>query len=77
VPYLDAVTEAPISRRSRGVPSEILVGIDEGLKQSSAADLHALQTVPKDRVGRFLGSLGRERTRELRAAVLFALDLDD
>jgi mRNA interferase MazF len=77
IPYLNAVTVAPVSRTVRGVPTEVVVGVDEGLKVTSAANLHALQTVPKDRVGRFLGSLARSRRGELRAALLFALALDD
>ena len=74
--YLNAVTVAPITRTLRGAPTEIRVGVDEGLKEESAANLDALQTVPKQRVGRYLGSLARQRRVELRTALLFALDLD-
>jgi mRNA interferase MazF len=77
IAYLNAVTVAPISRTIRGVPTEVVLGVDEGLRTESSANLHALQTVPKDRVGRFLGSLGRGRRREVREALLFALDLDE
>jgi mRNA interferase MazF len=75
--YLNAITVAPITRTIRGAPSEILVGTDEGLKQESAVNFDALQTLPKQRIGRYLGSLARHRRRELRSALLFALDLDE
>ena len=75
--YLNAVTVAPITRTIRGAPTEIRVGPEEGLKQDSAVNLDALQTVPKKFIGRYLGSLGRHRRGDLRSALLFALDLDE
>ncbi len=77
IEYLNAVTIATITRSLRGAPTEIRLGVDEGLKEESAANLDALQTVPKQRIGRYLGSLSRQRKAELRAALLFALDLDE
>lgn len=68
---------APITRTIRGVPSEVVLGIEEGLKETSAANFHALQTVAKDRIGRCVGSISVTRTRELREALLFALNLDE
>ena len=47
IPVLNSVTVAPLTRTIRGVPSEVLVGIESGLKSSSAINLHHVVTVPK------------------------------
>jgi mRNA interferase MazF len=71
------VTVAPITRTIRGIPTEVPLGIVEGLKQASVANLDAIQTVAAERLGRFVGSLSRQRRPEIRRALLFAYDLDD
>ncbi len=75
--YLNAVTVAPISRSVRGVPSEVPLGEEDGLKQPSAASCHALQTVPKTKLGRWLGAVPVSRKAEVRRALLFSLELDE
>ena len=76
IPFLNAVTVAPITRTVRGIPTEIVLGLEEGLKTTSAANLDAVQTVSKQRIGRYLGAVAGQRRTELRTALLFALDLD-
>jgi mRNA interferase MazF len=76
LPYLSAVTVAPVTRTIRGIPTEIVLGEESGLKVTSAANFDNLQTVPKERLGRYLGALPRTRWREVREAVLFALSLE-
>ena len=39
IPFVSAVMVAPITSAIRGAPSEVLVGIDEGLKRDSAVNL--------------------------------------
>jgi mRNA interferase MazF len=77
IPFLHAVTVAPVTRTVRGIPTEIVLGVEEGLKTRCVANLDSLQTVSKKRVGRCLGSLAKGRKDELRAALLFALGLED
>jgi mRNA interferase MazF len=76
LPYLNAVTVAPITRTIRGVPTEIPLGVAEGLKTASVASLDAIQTVHASRLGRYLGTIDPRRRKEIRFAVLFALGLD-
>ena len=76
IPYLTGITVAPITRTIRGIPTEIPLGVDAGLKTESVANLDCVQTVHKDRIGRYLGALPVERRAEVRAALLFALGLD-
>jgi mRNA interferase MazF len=76
LPYLSAVTVAPITRTIRGIPTEVVLGDESGLKTRSAANFDNLQTVSKERLGRYLGALPRTRWGEVREAVLFALALE-
>lgn len=76
IPYLHTVTVAPITRTIRGVPSEVLIGPDEGLKEPSAVNLHHVVTIPKSELRRFIGSLSPAKMEEIRGAMLFALGFD-
>jgi mRNA interferase MazF len=73
MPYLSRVTVAPITSTIRGVPSEVVVGPDDGLKAPSAVNLHNLLTVAKENIGRRVAQLGQERMREVCRALGFAL----
>ncbi|UCF69545.1 MAG: type II toxin-antitoxin system PemK/MazF family toxin, partial [Acidobacteriota bacterium] len=61
IPLLATVMVAPITSTIRGAPSEVVVGIDEGLKKESAVNLDHVQTVDKTRLKKFVGTLGREK----------------
>lgn len=71
--YLSRVTVAPITSTIRGVPSEVVLGTDDGMKQPCAVNLHNLVTVAKDGLGRRLARLESERMREVCVALAFAL----
>jgi mRNA interferase MazF len=73
IPYLSRITVAPITSSIRGVPSELAVGPEDGLKQPCAVNLHNVLTVSKTDVGRRVGQLGDERMREVCRALGFAL----
>lgn len=77
LPHLSTVTVVPVSRTIRGIPTEVRLGMAEGLKTDSVANFDSLQTVARNRVGRLLGSIGTHRKREIRDALLFALELDE
>ncbi len=71
--YLSRVTVAPITTTIRGVPSEVALGPEDGLKQPCAANLHNVVTVAKEDLGRRLAQIGRHRMREVCIALAFAL----
>ena len=73
---LNAVMVAPITSTIRGNRTEVTLGVAEGLKGPSVAKLDGIQTIDKQRLGRFLGSVPASRVAELRRAVLFAMQLD-
>ncbi len=77
ISYLSRVTVAPITSAIRGVPSEVLVGPDDGLKQPSAVNLHNLVTVQKDVVGRRVAQLSDARLHEVCRAIGFALGCEE
>jgi mRNA interferase MazF len=71
--YLSRVSVAPLTSTIRDVPSEVVVGIDDGLKHPSAVNLHNIVTVDKSRIGRRVGALTEERMRAVCGALGFAL----
>lgn len=71
--YLSTVTVAPITSTIRGVPSEVAIGVEDGMKQSCAINLHNVLTVPQGRLGRRLAALDPRRMEEVCAALAFAL----
>jgi mRNA interferase MazF len=75
--YLAYVTVAPISSTIRGVPSEVVLGEEDGMRQPCAVNLHNLVTVSKKRVGRRLAHLSPERMREVCRAIAFALGCEE
>jgi mRNA interferase MazF len=73
ISYLSRVTVAPITSTIRGVPSEVVLGPEDGMKQVCAVNLHNVMTVSKERLGRRLGQLDRPRMRGVCDALGFAL----
>jgi mRNA interferase MazF len=73
IAYLSRLTVAPITSSIRGVPSEVVVGPDEGMKQPSAVNLHNVVTVQKSRVGRRVARLGEDKMRDVCRAIVFAI----
>ncbi len=71
--HLGTVTVAPIASTIRGVPSEVILDIDDGMKGRCAVNLHNAVTVSQVRLGRRVGSLSPERMREVCAALRFSL----
>ena len=76
IPVLNSVTVAPLTRTVRGVASETVVGVESGLKTTSAINLHHVITVPKAGLRRFVGSVSPAVLAKVRAALLFALGFD-
>ena len=71
--YLGEVTVAPVTRTVRDVPSEVVLGPDDGMPQVCAINLDHVQTVSKNRVGGLITTLPASRLDEVRDALLFAL----
>ena len=77
ISHLHNVTVAPITTTIRGIPSEVVIGTECGLKTASAANLDNLVTVPKRGLRSFVGTVSAEVLAEIREALLFALGFDN
>ncbi len=64
---------APITRTILGIPSEVRVGPDQGLKAESAVNLDHLYTVDKADLASYVGRLDGHMLREVCEAVDIAL----
>jgi mRNA interferase MazF len=73
IPVLHNVLAAPITRTVRGIPTEVRLGVDEGMPTDCAASFDNLRVVPKaylvDRVCSLDSAHMVEACRALRAAV--------
>jgi len=76
VGYLSTVTVAPITSTIRGVPSEVVLNEDDGMKVSCEVNLHHAITVSQDRLGKRIARLSSLRMNEICAALRFSLGCD-
>lgn len=74
--HLSSVTVAPITRTIRGIPSEVLIGMESGLKERSAVNLDNVATVPKAGLRAFVGNVSEAVLEDVKQALLFALGFD-
>ncbi|HKH43942.1 MAG TPA: type II toxin-antitoxin system PemK/MazF family toxin [Thermoanaerobaculia bacterium] len=72
IDLLSTVLVAPITSTIRGAPSEVPVGIAEGLKAPSAVNLDHVQTVERHQLVHYVGSLGREKMAAVCKALAIA-----
>ena len=73
---LETVTVAPLTRTIRGVPSEVVVGTECGLKTQSAINLHNVATVPRSGLHSFVGTVPPAVLAAVGESLLFALGFD-
>lgn len=76
ITYLSNVTVVPITSTIRGVPSEVALSEDDGMKAPCAVNLHNVVTVSRDRLGKRLAQLSPLRMNEICAALRFSLGCD-
>jgi len=76
IPYLSRATVAPITSTIRGVPSEVALGPEDGMKRACVVNLHNVITVDQRNIGRRIAQLSPRRMREVCAALAFALGCD-
>lgn len=76
IPYLSTVTVAPITSTIRGVPSEVLLNEEDGMKTPCAVNLHNAVTLSQRRLGRRVAQLSSSRMSEICAALRFSLGCD-
>jgi mRNA interferase MazF len=76
IAYLSTVTVAPITSAVRGVPSEVVLGVEDGMKTVCAVNLHNAVTISQQRLGKRVSRLGSSRMVQICAALRFSLGCD-
>ena len=76
IPVLRSVCVAVVTSTVRRAPTEVPVGVGEGLGRESVINCDDLVTVSKTVLGRYRGALGPEATHRLDDALRIALGLD-
>jgi mRNA interferase MazF len=76
ISYLSTVSVAPITSTIRGVPSEVVLGEEDGMKAACAVNLHSTITVYQDRLGKRVTRLHGLRMKEICVALRFSLGCD-
>jgi mRNA interferase MazF len=72
IELLRTVLVAPITSAAHGAPSEVQVGIEEGLKHDSVVNLDQVQTVDQKKLHNFVGTLRSEKMSAVCRALLIA-----
>ncbi|HET7892198.1 MAG TPA: type II toxin-antitoxin system PemK/MazF family toxin [Candidatus Sulfotelmatobacter sp.] len=76
IAYLSTVTVAPVTSTIRGVPSEVFLSEEDGMKSPCAVNLHNAVTVLQQRLGKRVAQLSPARMNEVCAALRFSLGCD-
>ncbi|MGH3562813.1 MAG: type II toxin-antitoxin system PemK/MazF family toxin [Mycobacterium sp.] len=75
-PHLSRITIAPITGTIRGLSTEVIVGTENGLAQTSVISCDNITTVPTSAIGRHIGYLLPHQEPSLSQAIRAALDLE-
>ena len=75
IDYLGEVTVAPITTTIRDIPSEVVLGIEEGMPRDCAINFDHIQTVQKGKLGGLITRLPQDKMRFVKQAVIFAFGL--
>ena len=72
IPFLPGIMVAPVTTVVRGLPSEVALQADLGLKAPAVANLDAVMTVSRARLGGLAGRLSDDRLKQVGAALRVA-----
>ena len=76
IEYLSTVTVAPITSTVRGVPSEVVLHEEDGMKVTCVVNLHNAITVSQNKLGKRVSQLRPLRMNEICEALRFCLGCD-
>jgi len=77
IPLLRTVLVAPVTSTIHGVPSEVLIDMEHGMKHASAVNFDHIQTVEKSRLKRFVGHLDEDMMKRVCEAISVATGCDE
>jgi mRNA interferase MazF len=68
---------APVYSSHHGLSTQVLIGIDEGMKHESSIHCDELVSLPKSVLTDYVGTLSAKKIEELNEALQIALDIPD
>jgi mRNA interferase MazF len=71
--FLQRVTVAPITTNIRGIPTEVVLGPEDGMREPCAISLDNLQTVDRAALGPVVATMDAGKLAAIEAAISFAL----
>jgi mRNA interferase MazF len=74
IPVLSTLLVAPVTRTIRGIPTEVSLGMDEGLPTECVAAFDATTVFPRATLVRRVGSVAPTRLHELCDALAAVTD---
>lgn len=74
VPVLNALLAAPVTRNARGIPTELVLGPEDGMPIECAASFDNLRPVPKAHLVERICALSPTRMAQACAALRAATD---
>jgi mRNA-degrading endonuclease toxin of MazEF toxin-antitoxin module len=77
IAHLNKLTVAEITSVAKGYPTEVELGTKANLPRESYVQLDNIQTVPKDRFVKYVGSLDAATMRIVGRKLILALGLED
>ena len=72
IPFLPAIMVAPVTTVVRGLPSEVALQAELGLEVPAVANLDAVMTVSRARLGGLAGRLSDDQLKQVGAALRVA-----
>ena len=73
IPLLGTVTVAPMTTRVRGIPTEVPLGVSDGVPRPGVVSLDNVQILPKRSLRRRITSLSAARLDQVCDALRYAL----
>ena len=77
IPHLNKVAVAEITTREKGYPTEVDIDQQANLAQYSFVQLDNIQTIAKQRLQKYLGTLDEASMNLISQKVVLALNLED
>lgn len=68
---------APVYSVHDGLSTQVLVGIEEGLKHDSSIHCDELVSLPKSMLTNYIGTLSPQKIRAINQSLRIALDISD
>ena len=73
----ELVTVAPVTTRIRNIPSEVPLGLEDGLPKSCVINLDTISTIAKSSLSERLIILSAEKVKAVETALHFSLGMDN